>query len=66
MAHTHCVLADGSNPLNFKVRSSNLARLMDTGKVEEGDKSVRKEDKIALKTLHQTWGGAKGIVSRLC
>ena len=57
---TFCWLAthtDGSNPLNLKVRSSNLARLMDTGRVEEGDKSA---SKTALDVLHNTWGGAKG------
>eukprot|EP00038_Savillea_parva_P006458 m.163899 g.163899 ORF g.163899 m.163899 type:complete len:1320 (+) comp12355_c0_seq1:134-4093(+) len=54
----------GENPLNFGCASLALARLMETGKVEEGDASLGPDDKTAIRAL-RAMGGAEGLASKL-
>lgn len=56
--------AVGDNPLNFGVSSMSLARLMETGKVEEGDKALGPDDKKAIAALRGN-GGIEGVRTKL-
>lgn len=50
-----------TNPLKFGVRCSDLAKLMETGRAEEGDKTLGADDKTAIKHL-RNFDGVKGVL----